>query len=418
MLANLLLIFLLGFSPLTEPATQKVRPVQLARQLESEQAKLREAFDRDISGGHAQPDDWDDRLLPLVKRATEQVAGFKLSDWQGEELYALGTILFFARQYDRALEAFRSFIKADETGKGVTQAGMRVVRALIELDRIDEAAAALEGVAKYEAAGYEMVAFRVGAHRDIAAAYRDAQQYEKAAKQAVAGFDLAGRIPPRAWLPLSLRDVRDFDPARLAALAVSLLEHLGFKQAAEDMQRRWRSGERGRTLEVQGTFEMELANGRLIGRPVPEIAARSWIDSSPLTWSALRGKVVLLHFWAMWNSSSTNPFGRLNEWELSYQERGLRIIGVTRLFGRSDREDGLTAVQEMKSLESFKLKEHVAFPFAVAGLDDIANDERFGVNSMPSAILVDRQGRVRAVKRGASDYRKLTRQLDKLTAEP
>ena len=120
----------------------------------------------------------------------------------------------------------------------------------------------------------------------------------------------------------------------------------------------------------------------------------------------------------MWNSASAAQFPRLREWETTYSDRGLNVIGVTRLYGRSDTEDGLSAKQELQSLESFKRKQQVAFPFAVAGQDDITDEERFGVAALPMVILVDRQGRVRQIRRGVSEYRKLARQIDKLIAEP
>jgi hypothetical protein len=34
-----------------------------------------------------------------------------------------------------------------------------------------------------------------------------------------------------------------------------------------------------------------------VGQPAPEIAGPSWINSEPLTLSALRGRVVLVEFW-------------------------------------------------------------------------------------------------------------------------
>jgi hypothetical protein len=33
------------------------------------------------------------------------------------------------------------------------------------------------------------------------------------------------------------------------------------------------------------------------GRPAPEIAGASWINSAPLTTAALKGRVVLVEFW-------------------------------------------------------------------------------------------------------------------------
>jgi thiol-disulfide isomerase/thioredoxin len=263
-----------------------------------------------------------------------------------------------------------------------------------------------------------MWAVRVAAHRDLAIALRDGQQYEKAAKQATGGFEIGRRIPSGDHLSLQLREARDSDTPRLAAMAVDLLERIGQKKVAEEIAGRWRLGERDRPPQAQLIYETELTSARLIGRPVPELAAKRWLDSSPLTLGALRGKVILLHFWAMWNGASASQFPRLREVNTAYTDRGLQVIGVTRIYGRSDTEDGLSAKQELQSLESFKRKQQITFPFAVGGQDDITDDETFGVASLPMIILIDRQGRVRQIRRGASEYRKLPRQIDKLISEP
>ena len=35
----------------------------------------------------------------------------------------------------------------------------------------------------------------------------------------------------------------------------------------------------------------------LIGRPAPPIRSETWINSAPIEWSSLRGKVVLVEMW-------------------------------------------------------------------------------------------------------------------------
>jgi len=62
-----------------------------------------------------------------------------------------------------------------------------------------------------------------------------------------------------------------------------------------------------RTMAVVGVFMLGLlawAPGRaaaqapLLGHPAPEIAGGPWLNSPPLTLGALRGRVVLVEFWA------------------------------------------------------------------------------------------------------------------------
>jgi hypothetical protein len=90
------------------------RPTVLARQLEKEEEKLRSAFDRDVNSGKSQPEDWEDRRTPFIERAADILTAFKVADWQDDELRALARLFYFARRYERALEADRKLLAAPE----------------------------------------------------------------------------------------------------------------------------------------------------------------------------------------------------------------------------------------------------------------------------------------------------------------
>lgn len=392
------------------------RPAVVARQVEKEREKLRDVFERDLASGRAQPEDWEDRVAPLLKRAAGLSAEFRIADWNGEELDALAAIYFFAQEYQPAIEAYRKILngrKPAERDFAQDEARLRIVRSLIELERIDEAASVFSED-RSEAVRAVQLATRIGLHYDLAIAYRDRQEFDKAARQALAGFETGRRLPPVAAMPQELRDARDFQTAKLAALTILLFERMQLKKAADDMMRRWVQFGRGRSPQADRIFETELASGRMVGTRPPQIAARTWFDSSPLTFTELRGKVVLLHFWASWNGSSTNQFERLKKWQTMYGDRGLQVIAVTRLFGRAESGEGLSPEAELRSLESFKRRIGMTFPLAVAGADDLTNDETFNIAVLPTFMLIDREGRILRVERDAVAYRKLDRYLEKL----
>lgn len=415
----LAILILLGcfLSVVTSAIGQQAnRPALVARQIEKEHDRLRDIFERELALGRTQPEDWEDRVEPLVKRAAGLSAEFRIADWVGEELDALAAIYFFAKEYQRAIEAYRKVLstkKPAERDFAQDEARLRIVRSLIELERIDEAASVFSEDKTLGVRAVQL-ATRIGLHHDLALAYRDRQEFDKAARQALAGFETGRQIPPAAALPQELLDAREFQTAKLAALTILLFERMQLKKAADDMMRRWVQLGRGRSTQAERTFETELASGRMVGNRPPQIAARTWFDSSPLTFNELRGKVVLLHFWALWNGASTNQFERLKKWQAIYGDRGLQVIAVTRLFGRAETGEGLAPQAELRNLESFKQRIGVTFPFAVAGADDLTNDETFNIAALPTFILIDREGRVLRVERDAAAYRKLDRYLEKL----
>jgi thiol-disulfide isomerase/thioredoxin len=60
----------------------------------------------------------------------------------------------------------------------------------------------------------------------------------------------------------------------------------------------------------------------------PELATGEWINSEPLTLNHLRGRVVLIEFWAFgcYNCRNTLPF--VKRWDDRYHEKGFTVIGV------------------------------------------------------------------------------------------
>src|SRR5207247_2128181 len=57
-------------------------------------------------------------------------------------------------------------------------------------------------------------------------------------------------------------------------------------------------------------------------------SAADWLNSPPLNWNDLRGKVVLLEFWTFDCSNCRGSIPWLRAVEDSYREKGLRIVGV------------------------------------------------------------------------------------------
>ncbi|MCC6538828.1 MAG: TlpA family protein disulfide reductase, partial [Bryobacterales bacterium] len=125
-------------------------------------------------------------------------------------------------------------------------------------------------------------------------------------------------------------------------------------------------------------------------------------DSSgrALQLSALRGRVVLLNFWATWCPPCREETPWLVQWQNELAGKGFAVVGV------SADEGGWDAVRPFLALH------RVNYPVV------LGNDALYrlfgGLESVPTTLLIDRQGRVAATHLGAVPAATLRREIGAL----
>lgn len=420
-------VFVFGFGALLlslilsaawSPAfAQSGKPSKTLRQLQNEQLKLQEEFEREVSDGKAQLYELEARLEAFRKKASPEVARFKIADWKDNELLALYSLYLQTEMFAQAIEAGRAFLKNEPKFRGAEALRSSIIRSLLELGQLEEAQKLLDEM--YQETPYTIfqLAGRVSLIKEATIQWRERGRYDLVMKQALRGYVLQmkpGRFPesePRLW------DTALRDRLSLAAEAISAQERQGFKKEADALHKRVLATEFEEQSVLRSYYEAELAAARLMFTPAPMLDVPRWINSQPIKLTDLRGKVVLLDFWSMWCSQCAAAFPEWRELQKKFSATGLEIIGVTRLYGRSDVVEGLTRDQELTALRDFLTKHQMNYPIAVGKMDDVTNDERFVVANLPTVVLIDRRGNVRHIKRGVGEYRKLEKQIEKLINE-
>ena len=140
------------------------------------------------------------------------------------------------------------------------------------------------------------------------------------------------------------------------------------------------------------TEVLRPVSGETLAQPLPAPAfthtgAGDWLNSAPLSWDKLRGKVVLVDFWAFecWNCYRSFPW--LRDMEARLEPRGLRVIGVhTPEFDREKVKANVVA-----KIREFMLHHPVMLD------NDHSYWRAMGNRFWPAYYIVDKQGRVRAV---------------------
>lgn len=395
------------------------RPSEALKQVVAARNRASDAFRKDVENGRAQPSDAEARQEPLIRLSADAASRFKMADWSGDDLFALGVLSLWGEQYPATVQAFSSFLKANPQAAWETQASARngLARGLYETGRIDEAAQVLSTRIN-EVGDLDSTLARLEMHLDLAMTYRDRGRFDLVMQQCLVGYaicQVAGK--PGAEMPPLAQETIDRDEASFAALLVTAFNRTGKPHDAERLEARLKGADFRRRPRLQAMFEGELKANKLIGTPAPELVVKRWFDATPTTIGALKGKLVLLDFWAMWCSPCLSAFPYLEAMHEKFGSRGLVVLGVTRLYGRSDAAADLTVKKEWESLETFKKSHSIGYPFAVGGPDDPTNDERFGVTALPSTVLIDRRGIIRYYGHGPGEYRKLARIVARLISE-
>ncbi len=117
----------------------------------------------------------------------------------------------------------------------------------------------------------------------------------------------------------------------------------------------------------------------------PDFALKD-ADGRTIRLSDCRGQVVVLNFWATWCPPCRVEIPWFVEFQRAYRDRGFTVIGVSLDEGGWD------------PVRPFLARHKVNYPVAIGG-EDVTRSYG-GVESLPTTLIVDRQGRIAATHVG------------------
>jgi cytochrome c biogenesis protein CcmG/thiol:disulfide interchange protein DsbE len=145
--------------------------------------------------------------------------------------------------------------------------------------------------------------------------------------------------------------------------------------------------------------------GRGIRPPAPDLrAVLPGLGSSPgLSLSELRGKVIVVNLFASWCQPCQTEAPILDRTQRRISQRAATVLGVTYRDTTGD-------------AEQFVRQEHIDYPVVrdVSG----AFARAWGANGIPETFVIDRRGRVAAVRRYQLAGSWLDQTLARVIAEP
>jgi len=157
----------------------------------------------------------------------------------------------------------------------------------------------------------------------------------------------------------------------------------------------------GEYLEKSVTFlDGAFAKGQLIDHPSPAITFTWASGDKPIKSIAdLKGKVVVVDFWATWCGPCIGTFPQVRELQNRYAGYEVAIVGVTSLQGKHYPGDGEPVDTEGNPQKEFDLmKEFMTkkdMTWMVAFSEQEVFNPDFGVRGIPHVAIIDAAGVVR-----------------------
>jgi peroxiredoxin len=122
-----------------------------------------------------------------------------------------------------------------------------------------------------------------------------------------------------------------------------------------------------------------LVPGQVIGRVAPDFTLKT-LDGKTLKLSDLRGKAVVLNFWATWCPPCKVELPWFVDLQKQYGPQGLQVVGISEDEGGKDK------------VAAFVKEMGVNYTIAV---DDNSVSEKYGdVEDLPTTFYIDRDGKI------------------------
>lgn len=123
-----------------------------------------------------------------------------------------------------------------------------------------------------------------------------------------------------------------------------------------------------------------MASAR-IGALAPDFKLQG-LDGKPVSLNNLRGKAVVMNFWATWCPPCRAEMASLHQVQRDLTDRGLVVLGVNQL-------------EASQTVQRFMREQGLNFPIALDLFGDASQTYR--ISALPTTYFIDRNGIIRDV---------------------
>jgi len=145
----------------------------------------------------------------------------------------------------------------------------------------------------------------------------------------------------------------------------------------------------------------------LVENQAPELSPGEWINSPPLTLASLKGKVVVIDFWAFECVNCRHILPKFQSWYNKYRDKNVVFIGIHTPETAEERD--------LPSLHKFLSENNITVP--VLADNSYRNWDRYNVEFWPSTFLIDKKGVIRKFHFGELGFSSLESIIQTLVDE-
>lgn len=125
----------------------------------------------------------------------------------------------------------------------------------------------------------------------------------------------------------------------------------------------------------------QLQGLKTLGKVAPELEIAEWVGPDLGSLASMRGKVVVLVFWATWCPHCRKAMPEVEARWKAWKDKGVNVIAVTRH----------TKGQTTESVRAYIDENGYTMPVAV---DAGTTSRAYGVSGIPAAAIIDKNGKV------------------------